>query len=471
MHAISRGAVATSYVYGLMSAAIMGHFLLGVPIQITDSFRNILSLQQGWDVFLSQGLSNEGFLRPMLWVEQKLVFDLSQGSLTPWYRGVHVAQLLAAVLLMLGVLRPRSWRDATTVPLAVAAFLGLHTFKGMVVEAFPVNTFLTIVLCCLTAANLAFMSRPRWWTDLAGIVLFIVAALTVESGLLVWVVFVGGALVGARGMSRRALTVLTALLAGYFMVRFAVLQTGAPGLMERSSGFGLAVLDPPELEARFGANPFPFYLYNVATSFVSVLFGEPRAGVFRLVRAVLTDAVKPAQVVAVVATTMGTALMATYLWQRRRALWRRQFEHADRVVVLFVMVVTANAVISFPYTKDIIMSVAGAFYAPALAVAVGHTILPWAAERGALRAAAATVLCVILATSWAVLQVNAHVNLRVAAVKERNDWAYEPSRMARGGIVLRPDEQRIFDQLKEDAIRPPLPPILWLQDLGIFDVD
>jgi hypothetical protein len=43
-------------------------------------------------------------------------------------------------------------------------------------------------------------------------------------------------------------------------------------MMERSSGFGLAILDPEDLIARFGANPLPFYAYNVTASAMSVLF-------------------------------------------------------------------------------------------------------------------------------------------------------------------------------------------------------
>ena len=38
------------------------------------------------------------------------------------------------------------------------------------------------------------------------------------------------------------------------------------------------------LHARFGADPLPFYLYNVVTSVLSVLFSEPDRGVFQTVR-------------------------------------------------------------------------------------------------------------------------------------------------------------------------------------------
>jgi hypothetical protein len=468
---VSRGAIAACYAYSLLCAAVMGHFLLGVPIQISDSLSNILSVRTGWDQFFAQGFSADAYLRPLLWADLKIVFDASRGDYTTWYRGVHVAQVIAAAVLTVGVIAPRRWRDAATLPLGLGALFGIHTFKGTIVEAFPVNTFLTIVLCCLAAANLALSVRSRWWTDAAGILLFVAAALTVESGLLVWVIFVGAALVGARGMSRPALALLTALLAGYFVLRFGVLGTGAPALVERSSGFGFAVLDPPDLIVRFGERAYLFYAYNVATSFVSVLFSEPRAGVFRLVRAITTGSVAPAYLIAVAASTMGTMVIVADVWNRRHAWLRFDFDRDDRVVALFWMVLAANAVISYPYTKDVIMSAAGVFYAAALAVAARRWLSAAADRPGMARAAVAAMGCLLLGASWALLTVNAHLNLRVAAFKERNDWAYEASKMARSGAVLPPDNRRIFEQLRGDAVRGPLPPVLWLQDVRIFDVD
>lgn len=466
-----RGAIAACYAYGLVSAAVMGHFLLGVPIQLSDSFSNILSVRAGWDDVLAQGFSANAYLRPMLWADLKLVFEASQGDYTPWYRGVHVAQIFAAVLLTLGLVRPRSWPEASTVPLALAALLGMPTFKGTIVEAFPVNTYLTIVLCCLAAANLALAPRPRWYTDVASVLLFASAALTVESGLLVWVVVAGAALVGARGISKTGLVASTVLLAGYFVLRFGILHTGAPGLVERSSGFGFAVLDPPELIERFGQQPWLFYLYNVASSLGSVLFAEPRSGVFRFVRALATDELKLAHVVVVAASSLGTALIGTYIWQRRHAWWRREFGRDDQLVAVFCMVLAANALISYPYTKDVIMSAAGAFYAAALAVAARSVLLPAIARPAFVRASLASALAVLLASTWAVRSVNAHLDVRLAAFKERNEWAYEAARIGVRGVAVPAADLRIFQQLRDDAVHGPAPPLLWPQDLRIFDMD
>ena len=113
-------------------------------------------------------------------------------------------------------------------PVALAVLVGSHTFAWTVREAYPVNTFLTILLCCAAAVALS-SAAPRWWTTPAAIALFAVSALTVETGLLVWVILVAGYLLGWRGVSRAGIVGLCVALAG-------VLRPPLPGVRERPSG-------------------------------------------------------------------------------------------------------------------------------------------------------------------------------------------------------------------------------------------
>jgi hypothetical protein len=45
---VSRAAVVAAYAYGILVAAGLVHFLLGIPIQLTDSFGNMLKLDVPW---------------------------------------------------------------------------------------------------------------------------------------------------------------------------------------------------------------------------------------------------------------------------------------------------------------------------------------------------------------------------------------------------------------------------------------
>jgi hypothetical protein len=353
------------------------------------------------------------------------------------------------------------------VPLGLAVLIGMHTFRGTVSEAFPVNTFLTVVLCCFAAAALA-LSAPHWWNDVLAVSLFVVAALTVESGLLVGVIFAAAALAGARGVSRGALRAILLLFAAYFVLRLAVLDVGLPGLIERSSGFGFRVLDPDELTTRFGARPWSFYLYNVATSVLSVLLAEPRMGVFRLTHGFTLGAPDPAMMLNVVASLCATGMIAVFVWRRRAAWMARTFDRDDRLVLLFAAVLVANAAISYPYTKDVIMSPAGAFYALAVFAAARH-VLP---GPGRPATAAAAALCLVLGATWSVRDVGTHLTLRKAARDVRNEWAYVHAWLRQnGGTLAEPGAAALLRQLQADALARPTPPAIDLPLPRIYDVD
>ena len=143
---------------------------------------------------------------------------------------------------------------------------------------------------------------------MAAAVTFVAASLTLESGLLVWVVAVVAWSSGMRGISRRGVTAMTLLLAVYFVVRFVYLSTGAPGLDERPAGVWLTMMTQAELIRRFGADPTLFYIYNVAASVMSVLFAEPERGVFLTARAWIVDGETPARLYLATDTHAGDQL-------------------------------------------------------------------------------------------------------------------------------------------------------------------
>jgi hypothetical protein len=451
----SRAATAAGLGIGALVAAGLAFALLAIPIQVSDSFGNMLKLTTPWPQFVVQEFTQPSYLRPLLWLQLKAVHDLSGGLYYAWFRGFHVAQVVVLVALYLHLVRPRSWRDAAVLPLGLAVLVGHHAFTGTVTEAFPINTFLTVVLCCLAAAAVA-LGPERKVNSVLAIALFTYAALSVESGLLVFVVFVAAALTGAKGLPRAGLVALVVALAGYFALRFAVLDVGTPALSERSSGFGFSVLDPSELVRRFEDHRLAFYAYNVAASALSVLFGEPRGGVFRLADGIRLGAPYPAVAATAAASTAATLLVAAFAW-RRRGAWRAgQFADGDRLVLLFLAVFPANAAISFPYTKDVTMSPAGAFMALAVYAAARElvTVPPQGARR------LATVLaCALLSLAWSVRLVSLHVELRVAQHKVRDEWA-----VVDDWIVLQrmdisdPRARRLRDTLRTDAILERRPP-------------
>ena len=148
-----------AYGYGLVVALTLGHFLLGLPIQLSDSFGQMLKLTGPWSDLLYGEFTQRGYMRPLMWGELKLVYDMSGGNYFAWFRGAHVIEVVLVVLLYVRLVRPRTYLDLMVLPLGLAVLVGLHTFQGTVREAFPLNHFLTVLIYTLLAANL-LMSRP-----------------------------------------------------------------------------------------------------------------------------------------------------------------------------------------------------------------------------------------------------------------------------------------------------------------------
>jgi hypothetical protein len=445
-------AAAGAYALGGLVALVIACDLLWMPIQVADALGEILDASRSPSVWASftDKFGTEAYLRPMRIAQVKALFDLAHGHYWLAYRGFHAALLVAGVLLFVRALRVATANDFAAAAFALAVLVGLHTFRGTVQEAFPINHFLEIAVLCLLTLNLARL-RGGPWADVAAAATFVVAVLTLESGLLVWVVAVACWLVGWRGISSRGVAVMTVLLCGYFYLRFVHLGTGVPTLAERSAGFGLEMLDVPELERRFGANPLPFQAYNVTTSFMSVLFSEPQSGVFVAVRDWLAGAgALPRVVVPLATSVVTTALIAWTAIRRLKAQEPR--DDTARLLAVFAAVLAANAAISFAYTKDDIMSTAGVFYALA-AFAAARELLAHAAHVRPRAAVAFALLLGVLSLGWSVRAVGVHRVLRSQAAKHQIDWVVLPSALRRTGTwPADGGQQQLITRLRADAV-------------------
>jgi len=446
-----------AYGLALLVALAIACDLLWMPIQVSDSLGEIVEAQRSPSVWASftENLGTEAYLRPFRIAQIKALFDVAQGT-HYWlvYRGFHALLLIAAVLLFMRALRVSTAQDFAAAAFALVVFIGLNTFRGTVQEAFPINHFLEILLLCLVTLNLA-QSRGGLWIDVGSALTFIAAALTLESGLLVWVVAASAWAVGWRGISARGLAVMTTFLLGYLYVRFAYLSTGVPSITERSSGYLLELLDPAEIARRFGEHPLWFHSYNVMASTSSVLFSEPRSGVFEAVRGWLDGRPLPRYIVPI-ATSVVTTGLIVWTSTRRAARWR-ELDDTARFILVFGAVLAANAVLSFAYTKDEIMSTAGAFYALAAFGAMREALLTAAGMRRAAGLAFALMLCV-LSVGWTIRSAGVHYVLRSQAVKHQTDWVALPGRwQASGEWPSDPAGRRLILRLRSDAVGLVLP--------------
>ena len=410
-------------IYGAVVAAGLAFFLWRIPVQVSDSLGNLMAVASvPWGDLLRDQFASTAFFRPLLLAQTKALLDASAGHYFVVFRAFQVVQVFACVWLFVRMLRVRGGAQLAAAMVAVTVLTGSHTFAGTIREAYPINNYMTVVLCCLAAVNVQMGERSRWYSDVLVLAALTLAMGTIETGLLVWGCLFMGYVAAWRGVSRSALVIATMLVVAYFALRFLVLDVGTPNLMERSSGYGFRRLEPSELDARFGAFPYPFYAYNIVASIGTVLFSEPRGGVWILPREWRAGNAEPWMWINVVSSTLVTLLVGWYAasrtWRQRPLNW----SHGQRLVWVAAAVIPVNAAISFPYTKGQIMSVGGLFFAAACYAAVA-ALLDAPPARPLLRLLAALVVAAIgVGWSWRVLGVQ-H-SLLYSAFTQRNEWAH-----------------------------------------------
>ncbi len=440
-----------AYVLAGISAAAIAYDLLRIPVQVFDALEEILAAQRSSSVLDSfwEAAFNAAYFRPLRIAQIKALFDLAGGHYWLAYRGFHAFLLVSCFVLFTRALRVRTATDLCAAAFAMSVLTGLHTFRTTIQEAFPINHFLEIVVLTLATLNLA-QARPRLLVNAAALTTFMVAALTLESGLLVWVVAVSACATGLRGISTRGIVLMTALLGCYLYVRFVSLSVGVPTLVERSSGFMFDILEPSQLEERFGDRLIVFYAYNVIASALSVLLSEPQGGVFVITKSWLAGEVPTRYVLALVSSLGTTGLMLVTVLRLARRY--RSSDETDRLLLVFLAVLGANAVLSFAYVKDDIVTVAGTFYAVGAYAAVRHVVRRTTATHWL---AASIVFAVIVTTgaAWSVRSIGIHHIAGSAAFKTRNDWANQPRLWKGSGRwPSDPARQRLILQLRDDAL-------------------
>jgi hypothetical protein len=457
-----------AYAWAVIVALGLAYFVVRIPVQRSDGLANLFQVQEGSWYEVAKGGIASGYMRPALWLQIKLAFQLADGNYTAVFRAIHAVQIVACGLLFVGALRVRDRAALCAVPFGLALLFGSHTFDGTIREAYPINTYLTIVVACLAAFNLS-QGRPAWWRDVAAVAVFVLALFTVETGVLVGVVFAVMWAAGARGVSRRALLCCAAALAVYGLGRVMLLGGATPGLSERVSGFGFRALEPQELQARFGAFPYLFYLYNITSQVLTVLLSEPSGGILAFTASVLAGEVRPAHVIYTATILASTGLIVAFVVSRWAAWRRYEFSHGDRLVLVFLGLLLVNALVSFPYTKDVIMSPAGGFYALAASVAVCHQLYRLA-DVPRLAVVRAVVMLMLLGSAAAIRLMAVHYQMRAASFVTRNDWT-ELDAWARNNQIdlTMPGRAALTRQLFNDAINRRTPaPRFTEREAGMF---
>ena len=394
-----------------------------IPVQVSDSLEIIESMAgtpSAGAAFVGALQSSDTMLRPTRQFQTKVLLSAAQvlgGAYHPVYRGYHALTAALLIVLFAWRLGARRWVDVAALAFGLSVLVGMHTFSGMMREAYPVNHFLLVALGALGMSTLA-QGRGGGLADAGALLLFGAAVMTLESGLLLAVIACAGYAAGWRGISRWGLTAIALAGFGYLSLRYGVLQMHSATVGSRQTGFGAAMLPVADQMARFGSHPLPLYLYTVVMSVITVLLSQPSHGQWTVAAAMGRGEFPPVFLIEIGTSLATTTLIAWYCAGRGsdgRRRWR------EPLPFVFLALLVANAAISFAYAKNEIVSVAGVFYALLAATAM-RTFLdrPWqpSPRTTGLAAVVALVCC-----GWAVRDAGLHGKLQRSAFEARNEWA------------------------------------------------
>ena len=449
----SRAGAPSPWPWRLASAALAAGLALGIiwcilhsPLTLYDGAGVILDAHRATSAtqLFVGGLHAPGYMRPLRLAQIKVVYDLSGGDPTAAFKVVHAGLVLALFAALLALIRPSTPSELVAAGVAMMLPLGHHAFFMLYAEAYPINHFLEIAVLALTAGALA-RGRAGPAGDIVATLISTVAVLTLESGLLVPGVLIYARMLGWRGVSRWGVGAAVLVVAVYLWARFVILQVSFPGLDERSAGWWLSRLEPDELVARFGDAPLPFYVYNMLASIGDLLFSQPRNGTFVMVRRWLEHEMRPWMVIQLVASALATGVWIQASARATRRWRTGMADDRDRLLMLTVAVVLANALLGFAYVKSEVLSVGAAFYAAGLFAACASLL---ERARPGRRQAVAAIVVAVLSVTWSLRAAGLFFSLRSSAYKTASDWgAYSLEREDPASWNL-PAVRRIFEDLR-----------------------
>jgi hypothetical protein len=387
-----------------------------IPVQRSESLEIIEAVQNVPSVgaALAGGFrASTSWLRPLRYAHAKALLSTAQAlgrSYNVVYRGYHALLVAALMLLFVAAARPSAWIEVAAFAFALTVLTGMDTFAAMLREAYPVNHFLVIAIATLTAVVLA-STHGGAAADIGAVVALSIALLTLESGMVVWVVAFCGYVAGLRGISRTGLATMSLVLVGYLAVRMGYYHLGGNPLGERETGLWLRMLSPEEQVRGFAANPWPFYAYTASSSFLNILVSQPVLGQWTAVNAYLDGQLQPVFVVEVTTSLVATAVIGWYGWYRRHAI----------VLVAFGALLM-SALLSYAYAKNEIMSAAGVVYALAVYFAFAELLRLLSAKTTRRSAIPNVLLVAAVSVGWGGRALGLQYSLQRAAYKARNEW-------------------------------------------------
>jgi hypothetical protein len=452
---------AAAWILTSLFAVAVSASVFRIPIQVSDNVEILEAVDATPSVTAAfiQGLhASRTMLRPMRQTVTKiLLVEAHQigDRFNLVFRGFHALTAALLIVLFTFVVRPDDWSGVAALCFAMLVLTGLHTSGGMMREAYPINHFLLIAIYALAVFAIA-ASRGGMVADAAACIIFVVASLTLESGLVVLPIVIAAYVSGLRGISRNALIAMSVLAAGYVVLRVGGLHMVGTAVGERQTGFGTEMLTTRELEARFGGTPWLLYAYTIVCSMLTVPLSQPIAGQWTALQPWDPQAPPLFFLNDIGTSLVATAVVGWYLARRRPADGRRRWR--DPAPMAMLAALGGSAVLSYAYAKSEIMSAAGVFYALVVCLAVrelAEVLIrlkpdPTGLVGSAFRRTIVLILVLAVSSAWAWRAMGLQYRLQRGAFEARSEWVLRMPPYSNPPVP--PSEARLTPRLLDEAL-------------------
>src|SRR5262249_55285615 len=270
---------------------------------------------------------------------------------------IEIAAVAGLMALFIWYVRPRTFIDAAAAAFAIAVLVGTPGFR----DNLELPLIYTTVGMPLLLIVWILLERGHRAGHLPIILpLSILAVGFKEQGLVIVPVVLAAWWTGAPGARRATAVAIVVMTTIYLAIRLS--SSGSWPAFVQDVGYGFTTLSPDEATTRFGTFPLAMYAYNVAVTVMNVLFSEPTAGVFTIVRHARSGELAAWEINHLISSAALTVLI---LWWGVGALRRNRgtpWTLESRVFIATVIAIAASGALGFNYTRDRLGGMAIVFY-------------------------------------------------------------------------------------------------------------
>jgi hypothetical protein len=390
-----------------------------------------------WPQAVADAFTSGREYRPLFDLAIKASYE-SVGTWLPFYQALVLILFAALLILVAWACRAVGPRRALAACVAISCVAALHTSR-ILFGFWPLNHYAAVMACIVLTVALALHPAARRFDWLFG-VLALIAMLGLELGALIVPLSIVLWWCGAPGIGRRGVVGVAAGAAVYVAIRLTFAEYSGESLYA-DTGFIFQTVDAASLRARFGDSPWLLWIYNVGSTFLTIVASEPREGVFSFVESLLADDMESWRWFHVGLSSLTTILIAGGLVRGRP--WKER----DRLLVVAGgALLLCGSALGFLYTRDRIGPAGGIGYALLLYVACSSWLESPAATAPRWRATV-TAAIALVAAGWVIRSGETFFQLRDLAWDYRTEWTERFEELG-----ARQEQTALLEQLRAAAL-------------------